>query len=54
MDFALPRRARRAGRRGAATSEPRAAARRDVAEDGWIIGHDPEFALELAGVTGSA
>ena len=26
----------------------RAAARREVAEDGWIIGHDVDFALELA------
>ena len=54
MDFALPARARRAGAEAGdgRTREPRA--RRDVAEDAWIIGHDAEFALELAARAGSA
>ena len=47
MDFALPHRARRSGCRGGRRRSPSRGAP-DVAEDGWIIGHDTEFALELA------
>lgn len=47
MDFSLSPTLRALGRDARAVGEA-GAARRPISEDGWLMGHDPAFALELA------